>query len=580
MRWALRFGLFIGVLGVAAAGVAWWATAPPAPEEEVRVFVARTIHTLEPEPVRAEAVAIQYGRIRAVGSREEVLAALVGEPYVVDERFADLVLTPGFIEPHLHPVLAATILPMDIVAAMPWNTPRGTSVAVRGHDAFLERLRALDAERQAAGDRDGWLTAWGYHAPFHGQLSRADLDRVSQQRPIFVWQRSVHEMYFNTRALEQLEMQRAAFDAHPQADWERGRLWERGALELGAPMLQVLAHPASFYRGLRMMRDVIHRGGITTVAEQGFPQVSALPELLLLHAALRRRDTPFRFVLVPNAMHLLRTHGNTDAAVAGAQDLLGWSSERIRVVRHAKTYSDGAIFSLLMQMSEPYTDGHHGEWLMPPEQHEEALRAFWNEGWDLHVHVNGDAGLDSVLDQIDRIRADHPRPNGRVVLEHYGYARDDQHARVRALDTWVSNNAYYVHELAAVYAQEGLGPERAAHISPLGGLAREGVPTSFHSDFPMAPAEPLLLMWAAVNRISSDGAVWGPEERLSAADALRAVTLEGARSLGLEDEIGSIAPGKRADFTVLHEDPLGVAPHALRDIRIWGTVLDGHAHPL
>ncbi len=580
MRSALRLALLLVVAAVGSVALLVGYHATPAPEAGIRVLVARAIHTVEADRPVAEAVAIQDGRILHVGTRASVSAALGDTPYELDERFADLVLTPGFVEPHLHPTLAATILPMEIVAAMPWTTPRGTTTAVRGHEAFLARLRELDAQRRAAADDDEWLLVWGYHEPFHGSLSREDLDAVSRQRPIFVWQRSVHEMVFNTAALEQLGMQREDFDAHPQADWQRGRLWERGALELGRPMLAVLARPASFYRGLRLMRDVIHRGGITTVAEQGFPQVSAAGEILLLHAALHRRDTPFRFVLVPNAMQLARTHGSPAAAERAAEALLGWSRERVRVVRHAKTYADGAIFSLLMQMSEPYTDGHHGEWLMPPDEHEAVLAEFWRNDWDLHIHVNGDAGLDAVLDAIEGIRAQHARPEGRIVLEHYGYARADQHPRVHELGVWVSNNAYYVHELAAVYAQEGLGPARAAHISPLGGLARAGVPTSFHSDFPMAPAEPLTLMWAAVNRVGSDGRIWGEGERVSAEHALRAVTLEGARSLGLEDEIGSIAPGKRADFTVLHEDPLAINPIALRDVRIWGTVLDGHAYPL
>ena len=96
----------------------------------------------------------------------------------------------------------------------------------------------------------------------------------------------------------------------------------------------------------------------------------------------------------------------------------------------------------------------------------------------------------------------------------------------------------------------------------------------------MAPAEPLTLIWVAVNRIGSDGRVWGEDQKLDLDLALRAVTVEAARSVGMETEIGSIEVGKRADFTVLGEDPYEVAPERLRDIEIRGTVLDGRAHPL
>ncbi len=566
MRRTLGSLLLAVVVGAVLVGV--W----PSPSTD-RILVARKILTMDPEQPVAAAVAIRDGRIAAVGSLDEVRAVVGDGALEVDEDFADKVLVPGFIDPHVHPTLAATILNLEIVSAMEWTTPKGRTKAVRGRDEFLGRLRELAAE----GDDDEWLLAWGYHAPYHGELSRRDLDEVFATRPIFVWQRSVHEMYFNTRALEELGMNQDEWEAHPQADWEDGHLWEAGALTLGGPMIGTLTSPMRYLDGLAMMTDVLHRGGLTTVAEQGFPQVNALAERLSLRFEMWRSDAPYRFVLVPNAMFLLREEGSGAAAEEVASGLLESSTDSIRTVKHAKYYADGAIFSQLMQMTEPYLDGHHGEWMMTPEEQADVLDAFWSRDWNIHVHVNGDAGLDLVLDQLEAQQQADPAPERRIVMEHYGYAREDQHARLKQLGVEVSNNAYYLHELAPIYAKHGLGPERAADISPLGALARAGVPISFHSDFPMAPAEPLTLLWVAVNRIASDGRVWGDDQRLSLDLGLRAITIEAARSLGLDDEIGSIEVGKRADFTVLEEDPYGVEPEALRDIGIWGTVLDGRS---
>ena len=104
---------------------------------------------------------------------------------------------------------------------------------------------------------------------------------------------------------------------------------------------------------------------------------------------------------------------------------------------------------------------------------------------------------------------------------------------------------------------------------------REGVPLAIHSDAPITPLGPLFTAWCAVNRLTASGHVLGAQERIGVADALRAITLGAACSLGLDDEIGSVECGKQADFCVLDDDPTAVDPAALKDVRVWGTVQGG-----
>ena len=96
----------------------------------------------------------------------------------------------------------------------------------------------------------------------------------------------------------------------------------------------------------------------------------------------------------------------------------------------------------------------------------------------------------------------------------------------------------------------------------------------------MAPSDPLFLMWAAINRTTPSGRVAGPEQRVSVQQALEAVTIDAAYSLRMEDEIGSIEPGKRANFTILEADPFAVDPMTIKDIGVWGTVLEGRVQPV
>ena len=521
-----------------------------------------------------EAVAVQGDKIIAVGDLVALQKQFLGQATLIDNRFADKVIMPGFIDPHIHPSIAATILPMEIVAAMAWPTADGFSEPVRSPDAFLNRLKQLD-QTTPPGE---WLMTWGYHKPYHGPMNRQLLDQVSTERPIMIWQRSVHEMFFNSKALAMLGLSQQDFSAEPHSNWQDGHIWESALFSLGQPMMKKIAAPSSYLQGLSLMSDLIHRGGVTTVGEQGFPQISTFLEYWTLKWESYNR--PYRFVLVPNAMFFSNQTDSVDEVLVAANDLLDKSSDKIRVVKHIKYYADGAIYSQLMQMTEPYLDGHHGEWMIPPQVQLQLLQTFWRAGWDIHIHVNGDAGLDKVLDDVALLRETEPQQHPRIVLEHYGYARSDQHARVKALDIAVSNNPYYLYELAPIYAEHGLGQRRAENISPLGGLFEAGVGISFHSDFTMAPLQPLTLAWVAANRIASDGNQWGKHQVIPLETALAAITIEAARSLGLESEIGSIEAGKKADFTVLEEDPYEIPRNRLKDITIWGTVYEGTIYPL
>ncbi len=121
---------------------------------------------------------------------------------------------------------------------------------------------------------------------------------------------------------------------------------------------------------------------------------------------------------------------------------------------------------------------------------------------------------------------------------------------------------------------------RSNEMVRLGDVERAKIPFSFHSDMPMAPADPLFLMDCAVNRKTFSGRVAGPEQRVSREGALKAVTSGAAYSLRLEDEVGSIEPGKLANFTVLEKNPLTVPAEKIKDIKVWGTVQEGRVLPV
>lgn len=546
----------------------------------VTVFTARRILTMEDNDPATDAVAIVDNRVLATGPRAEIETLIGNQPYLTDDRFEDKIIIAGLIDQHVHPVLGALTITAEVIAIEDWDLPTGFAEAALTPEDYIARLSAAEA---ALGDPDTPLLTWGYHHYFHGLVRRPDLDAVSATRPIIVWHRSAHEFVMNTPALDLLGITSGFVDAlegtaREQADHALGHFYEQGAFAVMPRLAPVLASPERLMTGLALMRDYAHRAGVTMMCEPGGVLSKPLQEAQ--NTVLSGPDVPIRTFYLPDGKSLAALYLEDGRLIAETEALMDWGEGRTAFLpNRVKLFADGAIYSQLMQMTEPYTDGHSGEWIMDPDFFNPSFDAYWEADYQIHIHQNGDRGLDMVLDAVERNMRRKPRAEHRTVVVHFGYARPDQCDRLAALGCIVSANPYYVSALSDRYAEIGLGAERADELVPLGHVKANGTPISFHSDMPMAPGQPLFLVWSAVNRTTVSGRVAGPQHRLPVEDALRAVTIDAAHSLGLEKELGSIAPGKYANFTILEDDPLSVEPDEIRNIGIWGTVLEGRVFP-
>ena len=157
-----------------------------------------------------------------------------------------------------------------------------------------------------------------------------------------------------------------------------------------------------------------------------------------------------------------------------------------------KLFADGAIISQLMQMKDGYLDGHKGEWIIAARRARKAERKlFWNAGYQIHIHVNGDLGLEAVLDIIETLLAENPRADHRTVIVHFANSTEEQVGRIARLGAIVSANPYYPAAFADKYGEVGLGPQRADVMVRAASVLKHDIPLSYHSDLPMGPAAPL-----------------------------------------------------------------------------------------
>ena len=541
------------------------------------LYKARSVITMNSSMPRASAVLVRDGNILEVGEPERMQPWLEGQQFTVDEQFADKIICPGFIDPHLHPSMAAVLLPMEFITAMRWKLPWGDVEPVTDPAAFDARMQALHRSKPA----EEPLFIWGYHQLWHGEMDKARIQQVSDQRPIIVWHRSFHELYMNDPAMSAAGIDPVQIKPGLQIDIDQGHFFEVG---LGFAINRLnpwILAPEKYAEGLRRLKQVVHHGGHTSIGDLATGMFNLDAEAKALTEQLEGDDVPFRTRLVVHGTRL--THGGRkpEEGPAMAADLLRHNSHRLSFGRHIKLFSDGAFFSQLAQMQEPgYIDGHHGEWLAAPEELERHIRAYWHAGYQIHVHVTGDLGLELTLDILQKMQEEKPRFSHGFTFEHFGFSTPEQIRRIKALGAQVSANVYYLHELSDSYAKSGIGYERASQMARIGSCFAAGINTTVHSDFTMAPAEPLNSIWVAVNRMNHGGQVMGAAEKLTQQQALEAITINAAHTIGMADITGSLRAGKRADFTVLDDDPLNCDPMALRDIGIHATVFEGRVFPI
>jgi predicted amidohydrolase YtcJ len=549
----------------------------------VTIYLAKKIITMEPGLPQASAVAVAEGKIVGVGSIESLQTWIDERGGRIDKTLADKVLLPGFIDPHVHPSLPAVVTQFPFLAPDSWQLPTGDFPGADTPEDYQRMLKAqVEAHFASAGrDESVPFISWGYHQLWHGEVRRPQLNAMFPDKPVMLWHRSFHELIGNDAAFELLGITRADFEPHHDADWDNGHVWENGAVAV-LPKMPFLFKPERYAFGMQNFIEMLHRGGVTSAMDMGTGIFGdPVGEAALIRKLMEQTRAPSRLVLTPIITDFLARGVSPTEALAQVEEWGADNSDRVIFDKHFKLMMDGAIFSGLSQFAYPgYRDGHEGQWMAPLKTTYEWAETFWNAGYQLHAHTNGDLSAAALIDIVRRLQAQKPRVDHRFTLEHFAYATEDQVRQMHALGMQVSANPYYQFILADMYAERWLGPDRARNMVPLGAVVREGMRFGLHSDCPMAPLSPLTLAWTAVNRTTINGNLNSEAQRISVDDAMRAITVDAAWLMRMEDEIGSIRAGKRADFVVLEEDPYRVDPIKLKDIEVWGTVFAGEVRPV
>ena len=547
--------------------------------DEIVVYTAKKIVTMDTSLPTATAVAVKGGLIVSVGTLETLKPWLESHPHRIDTQFGDKVLLPGLIDPHLHPMIAAIQFGTEWIPPETWVLHDATVPAVTTPAEYRQNLE--DAIRSAEGDGKPLFLTWGWSEPEHGPLAREDLDRIAADRPVMVFQRSVHEAVVNSAAIEYMGLNEIDTEGYSdtEVNWSDGHFVEAGFFELVLPRLaSYLFSPDFIDSGFDRTTDYLVSNGVTTVGDLSTGQIDWDLEVGALRRNLVDKVAPFRTVLIPAAFALSITKGGLEESFNFVDKELSREDVPPQLVygKRIKLFADGAAFSLGGQTEPPgYIDGHEGEWITPRDEFRAQAERYWRAGYRVHVHANGDAGIGFNLGVFEDLQEKFPRRPNALVMEHYGLPNETLNRRVANLNASVPANPYYLRALGDTYASLGVGKDRARNMVPAGSLVDLGVPVALHSDFGMAPANPIYMAWTAMNRTTVGGDVFNPPRGLTRDEAFRAITIDAAYVLGLDHAIGSIQAGKKADFSIFEEDPTTVPFERLESLTAWGVMFEG-----
>ena len=533
------------------------------------IVTAGAILTVDEANPQAEAMLTARGNIVAVGTLAEVeqAAAAAGlDPERIDYPGATIV--PGFIDAHAHPLMYGQLLTWVDV----------TPEQVSNIGEIIEKMRE-GGKKLPAGVP---IRGFGYeqrNLEERRHPTRHELDQIATDREVYVMNASGHGGVVNTFTLDKYGITKETENP------EGGEFFrdENGELtgELSDAACNVLTglrgvkighhgpnfhlgdEPAEHQRQLDLVQREFLAGGVTAI---GDAQVSQREFAAYLGMADRgalnmRVSMYFLSHLLDQVVDLGFTgpFGNPFLSAAGI-----------------KLYADGTLGGWTAYFPEGYVGDpcRKGQLYHEPREYTDLVRKAHAAGLQTATHAQSPIAIKMVVDAIEEALAERPDADARHRIEHCGLPAAEEIARMAKLGIRpVNQTQHYYNWGEGVEQAIGTPGER---FNPLGEFRDAGVPMTISSDAPVAEPRPLEALQAAVTRVTRRGAKLGDDNLcISAADALKAHTLEGAASLGRENELGSLEAGKRADFVVLAANPLEVAGEDIAAIEVRETWVDG-----
>ena len=547
----------MSALAMAAALVGSMMASPGPAKPADLVLVSAKIWTGNPASPAAEALAVQNGRIVAVGSNADIEKWKGPKTAVVDGKGRRVV--PGMIDCHTHMSMGG----LDLLALDLRKTK---------DPAEFTSMVAAYAKKQPAGV---WLTdgAWDHEQWTPPALpTKALLDPVTGDHPTCLQRQDGHMMVCNSLALKLGGVDKNTPDPPGGVIVRDSAGNPTGVLKDEAMSLVWKVRPP------RTKEQIVAglNAAVAHASKNGVTSVQDLPGDKL--------DLP--------AWDEIRQAGGLTVRVNYRPSITDWPAAKKAQTTYkqddwlrvggVKGFMDGALGAGTAVMFEPFSDdpGNSGKYAaeaIPLSKIEDRIAGADAAGLQVEVHAIGDKAIKELLDIYARVAQKNGPKDRRFRIEHTQHLRKNEVPRFAEQKVIASMQPYHAVDDGR-WADRRLGPERRLGAYAFRWLLDAKATVAFGSDWDVAPISPILGIAAAVTRATIDGKQpggWGPEQKITAEEALRAYTVTAAYAAFEEKEKGSLEIGKLGDFVILSDDPLSVAPQAIDKIQVDQTVVGG-----
>lgn len=535
------------------------------------IFYGGPILTINAKNEEAQAIAIQKGKIVAVGAKDVVTKEWQGG----DTKVIDLqgqTLMPGFVEPHVH------IIGTSVFEGMGLNLSNFT-LPYDTKETLIEKMK-VGLKDVPAG---GWLVGFGVDpsrtTPFMAELTAEDLDKVSRDIPIFIVNQSGHIAYVNHKAFE------LAGVTENTPNPPSGGIYVKDA---NGRLTGKLVEPPSYlafmskipaptqtqlFGAIDATLKKIASVGVTTASEMSVgANFGVDKEALIYKEIFAKNASPIR----------IRGYLWAQALPVGYNSIKpNEGNDALRFIG-VKYIADGSTQGLTAALNQPYTYPQGSKWSGALDYKDAeiytSMKPFFEQGWQISTHTNGDKAVDQALNVYTKLLGSSSNPQDRRLrLEHFTVNNISQVKRAVKLGIVPSFTIGHVHYWGSAFNDELLGTERAKRIDPAGDFKRAGSRFSLHSDSPVSNVGPLNYISEAVTRSLqlTPKKVLGPDQAVNVDDAIRAVTIDAAYQIFSDNIIGSLEVGKQADLVVLEKNPRNTTPDEIRNIKVKSTWIDG-----